>query len=195
VEWNIKAPELESKINIQCIAITRVTPKPRFRRNFSPERKIYRIEYINQYKWRWSPCVKIEDASIANGQNSFKSRGEREIARFLDERGISFCYEYPLAIVDRDKTRLVYPDFRLQEYDVIIEYFGMNGNREYNEQAARKMASYNESGFNAIFLFDSTMRGNWREMVIERIAQTLEGRLRKLQNIRNQMNSERQNVG
>ena len=145
----------------------------------------------NIYSAMFFVC-EIRGDSIANEHNSFKSRGEREIAGFLAERGISYHYEYPLAIVDRGKTRLLYPDFRLPEYDVIIEYFGMNGDSAYNEQAAHKMAAYNDAGFNAIFLFDSTMRGNWREMVIERIEQTLEGRLRKLQNIRNKVNSERQ---
>ena len=46
---------------------------------------------------------------------------------------------YPLAIMDREKVRIWYPDFRLPEYGTIIEYFGMNGNDAYNEQIVERI--------------------------------------------------------
>ena len=120
--------------------------------------------------------------------SSFKSRGEREIARFFDRQQIAYEYEYPLAVVDRGKTKIWHPDFALPEYGVILEYFGMNGNSSYNEQMAHKMKVYQEAGINGIYLTESTMRGPWQEMVIERIEQTLEGKLRKIQRHRMDMN-------
>ena len=121
--------------------------------------------------------------------SSFKSKGEREIAGFLEDQQIAYQYEYPLAVNDREKTRIWYPDFRLPEYGMILEYFGMNGDSSYNEQMAHKMKVYQDAGINGIYLTESTMRGPWQEMVIERIEQTLEGKLRKIQRHRMDMNS------
>jgi len=72
----------------------------------------------------------------------FKSRGEVQIARFLDRNSIAYQYEYPLAILDQGKTRIWYPDFQLPEYGMIIEYFGINGKSSYDEQARHKMKVY-----------------------------------------------------
>ena len=121
--------------------------------------------------------------------STFKSKGEREIASFLEEQQIAYQYEYPLAIVDRGKTRVWYPDFKLPEYDMIMEYFGMNGDSSYNEQMAHKMKVYQEAGISGIYLTELSLRGPWQEMVIERIEQTLEGKLRKIQRHRMDMNS------
>jgi len=123
--------------------------------------------------------------------SSFKSKGERQIAEFLEEQQIDYQYEYPLAIVDRGKTRIWYPDFRLPEYGVIMEYFGMNGDSSYDQQMVHKMKAYQEAGVNGIYLTGSTMRGPWQEMIIEKIEQTLEGRLRKIQRHRTDMSREK----
>ena len=121
--------------------------------------------------------------------STFKSKGEREIARFLEEEQIAYQYEYPLAVVDRGKTRIWYPDFKLPEYGMIMEYFGMNGDSSYNEQMAHKMKVYQDAGIDGIYLTELSLRGPWQEMVIERIEQTLEGKLRKIQRHRMDMNS------
>jgi hypothetical protein len=94
-----------------------------------------------------------------------------------------------IAVVDRGKTKIWYPDFTLPEYGVIMEYFGMNGNSSYNDQMAHKMKVYREAGINGIYLTESTLRGPWQERIIERIEQTLEGQLRKIQHHRMDMNS------
>ena len=122
----------------------------------------------------------------------YKSRGEREIAGFLDRYKIVNQYEYPLAIVDRGKTKIWYPDFRLPEYGMIIEYFGMNGNSSYNDQMAHKIKVYEEAGINGIYLANSAMRGPWQETIIERIEQVLKGKLRKIQRHRMDKNLENQ---
>ena len=119
--------------------------------------------------------------------SSFKSRNEREIAGFLDRQKIAYQYEYPLAIVNRGKTKIWYPDFRLPEYGTIIEYFGMNGNGPYNDQMAHKMKAYKDAGIDGIFLVESAMRGQWQEMIIERIEQVLEGKLRRIHRHRENM--------
>jgi hypothetical protein len=115
-----------------------------------------------------------------NKYSSFKSRGEREIGKFLDRQSIAYQYEYPLAIKDRDQVRIWYPDFRLPEYGMIIEYFGMNGNAAYNEQIAHKIFTYKEAGVDGIYLLESSLSGNWQEQIIGRIEQSLEGKLHKI---------------
>lgn len=95
---------------------------------------------------------------------------------------MTYQYEYPLAIIDRGQTRIWYPDFRLPDYGVIVEYFGMNGDSNYNDQIVHKMRVYREAGIEGIYLMESTMRGPWQEMVDERIEQILQGRLNQFQN-------------
>lgn len=110
----------------------------------------------------------------------YKSKGEKQIADFLESRNIAFQYEYPLAIKDRDQVRIWYPDFRLPEYGMIIEYFGMNGNTAYDEQIAHKIFTYKEAGVDGIYLLESSLSGNWQEQILGRIEQSLEGKLRKI---------------
>ena len=117
----------------------------------------------------------------------YKSKGERRIAEYLQERNIAFQYEYPLAIRDRSMVRIWYPDFRLPEYGMIIEYFGMNGNASYNEQIAHKIKTYQEAGIDGIYLLESSFSGDWEEGISARIEQTLEGKLRKIRSINQAM--------
>lgn len=118
---------------------------------------------------------------FSNNCYSFKSKGERKIAGFLGEQKIAYQYEYPLAIVNMGKTKIWYPDFSLPEYGMIIEYFGMNGNSSYNDQMAYKIRAYNDAGINGIYLVNSSMNGPWQEMIVNRIQQIIEGRLKKIQ--------------
>jgi hypothetical protein len=110
----------------------------------------------------------------------YKSKGEQQIADFLESRNIAFQYEYPLAIKDRDQVRIWYPDFRLPEYGMIIEYFGMNGNTAYDEQIAHKIFTYKKAGVDGIYLLESSLSGNWQDQILGRIEQSLEGKLRKI---------------
>ena len=109
--------------------------------------------------------------------SSFKSRGEREIAEFLSQQNIAYQYEYPLAVIDQDKTKIWYPDFRLPEYNMIIEYFGMMGNSGYDEQMRHKLKAYKEAGIDGIYLNELTLKGPWHELIIDRIEQNLEEKL------------------
>lgn len=110
----------------------------------------------------------------------YKSQGEQKIVDFLQGSNIAFQYEYPLAIKDRGQVRIWYPDFRLPEYNMLIEYFGMNGNRAYDEQMAHKIFTYKEAGFDGIYLVESSMSGNWQEQILDGIKRSLEGKLNKI---------------
>ena len=113
---------------------------------------------------------------------SYKSWGEKQIARLLDRYGISFRYEYPTAVVDRGKVRIYYPDFTLPEYGIIIEYFGVNGKSAYDEQAKHKMKVYQQAGIEGLFLTRDSLRGDWPTRIVGQIEKTLSNRLEKLHN-------------
>lgn len=117
----------------------------------------------------------------------YKSKGEERIADYLEERNIKFQYEYPLAIKDRGQVRIWYPDFRLPEYNVIVEYFGMNGNAAYNEGIAHKIKTYQEAGIEGIYLLESSFSGDWKENIPARIEQSLEGKLKRIRSINQQI--------
>lgn len=60
-----------------------------------------------------------------------KSYGEMDIANFLLQNGIRYIYENPYKIDTRTSEYGQYkPDFYLPDYDIYIEYFGINKNGE-----------------------------------------------------------------
>jgi len=107
----------------------------------------------------------------------FKSKGEEQIARFLDREGVRYKYEHPLAVVDNKKTRVWYPDFHLPDYGVIIEYFGVNGKTEYDEQAEHKIDVYKQNGIEGLFLTEKCFKGDWPERIMGQIEGILKDRL------------------
>ena len=108
-----------------------------------------------------------------------KSEGERQIERLLRKCGLAYRYEYPLAVVERGKTRIWYPDFFLPEYGIIIEYAGLNG-AEYEARLRYKRAVYEEMGIPAIFLSPESFRGYWPARLLGEIEDVERRRYEKL---------------
>jgi hypothetical protein len=108
---------------------------------------------------------------------AYRSKAEVQIARLLDRERIAFRYEHPLAVVDRERTRIWYPDFTLPEYGMIIEYFGMNGDPGYRKRAEHKMQVYRETGIEGVFLTEESFRGNWPARVVGQIEDILKERM------------------
>ena len=113
-----------------------------------------------------------------------KSKGEVQIARLLERNGIAYQYEYPLALIDRGKTRIWYPDYRLPEYGMIIEYFGVNGNSGYDERTRHKMEVYKQAGIEGLFLKKDSLAGDWPNKIMAQIEAILKGRLDRFYNQR-----------
>lgn len=64
-------------------------------------------------------------------KESVKSYGEMDIANYLALNGIEYVYEQPYKIDTRSAEYGQYkPDFYLPDYDIYIEYFGINKNGE-----------------------------------------------------------------
>ena len=113
---------------------------------------------------------------------AYKSWGEEQIARLLERNRIPFQYEYPIAVIDRGKTRIYYPDFRLPEYGLIIEYFGINGDSGYDQQKEHKIEVYKNAGIEGLFLTRDSLRGDWPARIIGQIEDTLKNRLERFYN-------------
>jgi len=82
----------------------------------------------------------VEAAKLrrTTGGTAVQSRGEKRIAEFLETERIEFLYDERYRISGAD---LVRPDFYLPEFDVYIEYYGMD-TPEYNENRRRKHILY-----------------------------------------------------
>ena len=118
-------------------------------------------------------------------ERGYKSKAEVQIARFFERRGIAYKYEYPLAVVDKGKTRIWYPDFYLSDYGIIVEYFGINGDPGYDERTKHKIEVYKGAGLEGLFLTNESFTGNWPTRIMNRIESILKGRLGKFNNKKN----------
>ena len=135
------------------------------------------IRHTETFKYfRNFPFI-MEDYHFQSGRRpQYKSRMERDIGEFLVDRQIPFIYEKPTSVMDRGLLRLVYPDFTLQ-YGMLVEYFGMTGNREYIEQARHKLRVYQENQLDTIPLYPQDIIPGWQNRLVDRIGHTLEKRL------------------
>jgi len=67
-----------------------------------------------------------------------QSLGEKRIADFLESEGVAYVYDERYRIAEAD---LIRPDFYLPEFDVYIEYFGMD-TPEYRDNMLKKRLLY-----------------------------------------------------
>lgn len=92
-----------------------------------------------------------------------KSMAEQTIDNYLCRHAIFHGYELPLPIgIGKEPLK---PDFCLKNYlddgtDVYIEYFGMEGDPEYDKKTAYKMPIYQEKGITLICLYRKTDGNN-----------------------------------
>lgn len=122
--------------------------------------------------------MKQPGASEKNStKRSYKSWGEEQIARLVERNGIPCQYEYPTAVIDRGKVRLYYPDFRLPELGIVIEYFGVNGNPDYDDRTEHKIKVYKQAGIEGLFLTRDSLRGDWPARILGQIEGILQARL------------------
>jgi len=116
----------------------------------------------------------------------YKSKAEIQIARLFERENIRFRYEHPLAVVDRGKTRIWYPDFQLPEYGMIVEYFGVNGDSGYDKQTRHKRQVYQDSGIDVLFLTEDCLKGDWPTQIMGQIEGILKKRLERFSSRQNQ---------
>ena len=93
-----------------------------------------RKQYLSKSEFDFKSIQEYQDylkknPPVSLKQETMKSYGEVEIANFLYLNGIEYIYESPYKIDTRTKEFGQYkPDFYLPEYDIYIEYFGIDRN-------------------------------------------------------------------
>jgi uncharacterized protein YihD (DUF1040 family) len=112
------------------------------------------------------------------GDTNLKSEGERRIASFLEQLGIGFEYEKPLAVMDDGKTKIWYPDFTLTDYGMIlVEYFGVNGSEDYRRRSLQKLKVYEANSFDVIPIYPRDFEKDWKGHLLSSINGILERRI------------------
>ena len=112
----------------------------------------------------------LEDIASGNHPPQFKSRGEQKIANFLDKNLINYQYESPVVVnAQYNKPRIWYPDFYLQEFKTYIEYYGMAGNRQYDQGIKVKESTYSKSGIDVIPVYPWMFKENWEGYIMQEI--------------------------
>lgn len=117
---------------------------------------------------------------------NLKSEGEKEIAEFLKKRKIKFTYEKPILIQDhaeeKEKLKIWYPDFYLDDFNIVIEYFGMIIKRDYIAAMKKKQAVYhgNKIDFISIYPEDLKNQEQFQKMLWDKIRNILQYKLKIL---------------
>lgn len=93
-------------------------------------RVVSKSEFEFKTQSEYDEYLQLNPPTTINNE-TVKSYGEMDIANFLAQNGIQYIYEHPYEIDTRTSEYGQYnPDFYLPEYDIYIEYFGVNKNGE-----------------------------------------------------------------
>lgn len=112
----------------------------------------------------------------ANRYAPYRSWNEYRIAGLLDKYGLPFVYERPTAVMDNGQVRLWYPDYTLS-YGFLIEYFGVQGNTDYDRRTQHKLEVYRQNRMDVLPLYQHDMNRSWEGNLLQRIDTMLEHRL------------------
>lgn len=89
-------------------------------------RVVAKSEFEFKTQKEYDEYLKLNPPTTVNNE-TVKSYGEMDIANFLMQNGIQYVYEYPYEIDTRTSEYGQYhPDFYLPDYQIYIEYFGIN---------------------------------------------------------------------
>lgn len=98
----------------------------------------------------WETQVELNKTIQAANGTVVQSYGERIIAEELAAMGIVFRYDNRFRIV---KGYAIRPDFYLSEFDLYIEYWGMEDNLDYQIGMMEKKKLYQQAGKKLISLY------------------------------------------
>lgn len=128
-----------------CTRCKRIITEPEYRQGMSRWGKPYcRHCYDEKLLEDRNFESMVEDAKKKRSSigTAVQSRGEKLIADFLESERIAYEYDARYMIAGDTRIR---PDFYLPEFDVYIEYFGMN-TPEYRDNMLKKRVLYQRAG-------------------------------------------------
>lgn len=113
----------------------------------------------------WETQVELNKTIQAANGTVVQSDGERIIAEELAAMGLSFRYDNRFRIV---KGYAIRPDFYLPEFDVYVEYWGMEDNLDYRIGMMEKQKLYQQAGKRLVSLYASE-KPRLREVLREKL--------------------------
>ena len=113
--------------------------------------------------------------------NNYRSKGEITIAKFLNQYGLNFVYETDIYLQDKNKSYIWHPDFYLPEYHTIIEYFGMKGDKKYDQLTQRKKRIYSSNNYHLIPVYEKTLQRNYQAYIFKSIYNNQKNKLTNIQ--------------
>ena len=124
---------------------------------------------------------KLEDRVTEEKRPKFKSQGERRIAYFLDDYSIKYLYE-PAVLVNSagEKHRIWNPDFHLPEFGAYIEYYGLAGDKNYDQGIKTKQSVYSKMGMEVISVYPWMFAENWQKYIMKELERST---LRRYKNL------------
>ncbi len=114
----------------------------------------------------WETHVELNKTIQAGNGIVVQSDGERIIAEALAALGIVFRYDNRFRII---KGYAIRPDFYLPEFDLYIEYWGMEDNLDYQIGMLEKKKLYQQAGKKLISLYASD-KPRLREVLREKLS-------------------------
>lgn len=151
-------------------------------------RVVSKSEFDFKTQAEYDEYLQLNPPTTINNE-TVKSYGEMDIANFLTQNGIQYIYECPYTVDTRTSEYGQYnPEFYLPEYDIYIEYFGINKNGEVPSyfkgangmtatqtyQASMKWKRETHSTNNTILIecyayekFDGVLLDNLKEKLVE----------------------------
>ena len=88
----------------------------------------------------------------------FESAGEKKVADFLKKKGLDFDYQKPIIVRHDDKVSIWYPDFYLNDFNIVIEYFGMVEKFSYVKSMKYKQAIFHKEKINFISIYPEMLQ-------------------------------------
>lgn len=103
--------------------------------------------YFFSFLDRIDTRVLFKNRKERTNRGRVRSNGERKIARYFENHGISYEYERRLTL----EGRKLFPDFYLPEHNVYIEFWGrINEDRRYRTFMCRKKELYSKHGITVV---------------------------------------------
>jgi hypothetical protein len=126
----------------------------------------------------------LENLVNKNEYVRFKSRGERKIAKFLDDKKIKYEYEAGSLVRDeQQKQRIWYLDFYLPEFGMYVEYFGIVNNPDYDKGIRTKRNVYSKMAMDVIEIYPQMFAENWKGYIINKIEDRVQRQYDKMVSI------------
>ena len=136
-----------------CVRCARVAAADEYARSQKAFQRTYCDKCFDEVflaRRNWETQVELNKKIEAKDGTVVQSDGERIIADELARLGIAFRYDNRFRII---KGYAIRPDFYLPEFDLYIEYWGMENNLDYQVGMLEKKKLYQQAGKRLISLY------------------------------------------